>query len=342
VTDGPAKAARQEGATRPEQDDAGRCHHGACEHHAVGDRARQACHTSEDAASEHGPGIHDPHGAVEPPPGQSVLTCSSTVVSPALPGHTHSPPVVTAATLDGDLAAVHQRLEQHGLGTAETRIEAPKPPHAVTDAQVPSLRAYVAEVDQPRRGKPGESRRTDRSGWRRLSDGMRLADVTPTRRQRYPTSESGTGSPTPPPSTPSTTAACASCRPRGLPGSQFESRFVHATMGSASGVTQVQAGEGVLLAHAARVSAVDAIAGLVWDAIDAEASRVDVTLELRELGAPMGVAVGARGHGMTSAVSLHGGRWKADARFSPRVRRPMHGRLGRGRSLAAARTRQIG
>lgn len=104
---------------------------------------------------------------------------------------------------------------------------------------------------------------------------------------------------------------------------------------------QVQAGEDVLLAHAERATAVEAIAELVWNGIDAEASHVNVTIEFSELEGPVSAVVQDNGHGMTydkavEAFTLHGDSWKKDARFSPSLRRPMHGRLGRGRFLSYA------
>lgn len=96
-----------------------------------------------------------------------------------------------------------------------------------------------------------------------------------------------------------------------------------------------------MLAYGERATAVDAIAELAWNAIDAEATRVDVTVQLGELGGTAAVSVTDDGHGMsydqaTEVFTLHGESWKKDERFSPVLRRPLHGRLGRGRFLVYA------
>lgn len=96
-----------------------------------------------------------------------------------------------------------------------------------------------------------------------------------------------------------------------------------------------------MLAYGERATAIDAIAELAWNAIDAEATRVDVTVELGELGGPTAVIVADDGHGMsyeqaTEVFTVHGESWKKNERFSPALHRPLHGRLGRGRFLVYA------
>jgi HSP90 family molecular chaperone len=101
---------------------------------------------------------------------------------------------------------------------------------------------------------------------------------------------------------------------------------------------RVQAGKDTILAFADRANPIDVVAELVWNALDAEAMNVDVTVALGELGGPEEVVVRDDGHGMTYSEAsdvflVHGESWKKDRRFSPSIERPMHGQLGRGRFL---------
>ncbi|MER7449387.1 ATP-binding protein [Nocardia beijingensis] len=100
----------------------------------------------------------------------------------------------------------------------------------------------------------------------------------------------------------------------------------------------VQAGSDTILDLAERTSAVDIVAELIWNAIDAEASQIDVTINLTDLGAPDTIVVVDNGHGMTyEDVSdyffKHGESWKKKQRFSPNIKRPLHGWRGLGRLL---------
>lgn len=98
---------------------------------------------------------------------------------------------------------------------------------------------------------------------------------------------------------------------------------------------QVRAGEDVIRRLANR-SAVVAVAELVWNALDAEATTVEVDLDLNDLDGVDRVIVRDNGTGMTRAeaeehFTVFGESWKKETRFSPNIKRPMHGHLGRGR-----------
>lgn len=104
---------------------------------------------------------------------------------------------------------------------------------------------------------------------------------------------------------------------------------------------ELRSGKDRVLANADRASAHLAIAELIWNALDAEASTVAVTVERNELGAPTVVIINDDGHGMKPADAsdlflTEGDSWKKDKRFSPNVQRPLHGQLGRGRLLVYA------
>ncbi|MGQ0776342.1 MAG: ATP-binding protein [Pseudonocardiales bacterium] len=101
---------------------------------------------------------------------------------------------------------------------------------------------------------------------------------------------------------------------------------------------RVRAGKDTILALADRAKPVDIVAELIWNALDAEAMNVEVTIALGELGAPEEIVVHDDGHGMTyqqvpDMFLVHGESWKKVRRFSPNIGRPMHGQLGRGRFL---------
>lgn len=103
---------------------------------------------------------------------------------------------------------------------------------------------------------------------------------------------------------------------------------------------QVRAGEDVIRRLANR-SAVAAVAELVWNALDAEATLVEVDLDLNDLDGVERVVVRDNGTGMTRAeaeehFTVYGESWKKETKFSPNIKRPMHGHLGRGRFTAYA------
>lgn len=84
-----------------------------------------------------------------------------------------------------------------------------------------------------------------------------------------------------------------------------------------------------------------AVAEMVWNALDAEASLVEVDIQANDIEGVDRVIVRDNGHGMPAASCRTyfgdlGGSWKASAKVSPNLRRPMHGRSGQGRLRAYA------
>lgn len=101
---------------------------------------------------------------------------------------------------------------------------------------------------------------------------------------------------------------------------------------------ELKSGKDRVISNADRATAHQAIAELIWNAIDAEATRVEVRVDRNELGAPAEVVVADTGHGINpddvhELFLTEGDSWKREQRFSPTIRRPLHGRLGRGRLL---------
>jgi len=97
--------------------------------------------------------------------------------------------------------------------------------------------------------------------------------------------------------------------------------------------------------HLARMAAVRkpilAVAELVWNALDAEATEVRVELSEGELGALETVSVCDNGHGIAydeaePAFRNLGGSWKSSAGRSRSRQRLLHGRAGKGRFRAFA------
>lgn len=86
---------------------------------------------------------------------------------------------------------------------------------------------------------------------------------------------------------------------------------------------------------------VRAVVELVWNAVDAEAGTVRVTLARSEMDAIESVTVEDDGHGITSdevqaTFGRIGGSWKALAARSKNDKRGLHGKLGEGRLRAFA------
>jgi len=82
-----------------------------------------------------------------------------------------------------------------------------------------------------------------------------------------------------------------------------------------------------------------AVAELIWNALDADADEVRVTVLVNGLGGVEGVQVADNGHGIPYseaevAFSKLGGSWKQGARRSRGKQRLLHGREGRGRFRA--------
>ncbi|QYF74427.1 ATP-binding protein [Cryobacterium sp. PAMC25264] len=93
------------------------------------------------------------------------------------------------------------------------------------------------------------------------------------------------------------------------------------------------------LAHEGNV--VRAVLELIWNGLDADASRVDVSLHRNESDGIVGVTVSDTGHGMSleaaeSAFRWIGGSWKRAAGTSQEQGRPLHGKSGQGRLRAFA------
>jgi hypothetical protein len=91
---------------------------------------------------------------------------------------------------------------------------------------------------------------------------------------------------------------------------------------------------------------IHAIADLIWNAVDADADVVDVTLHDDQLGALHSIDVADDGHGILYAeaeelFSRLGGSWKQGKHQSREKRRLLHGKDGRGRFRAFALGRVV-
>ncbi|MEU0571890.1 ATP-binding protein [Nonomuraea sp. NPDC005983] len=96
-----------------------------------------------------------------------------------------------------------------------------------------------------------------------------------------------------------------------------------------------------LLRLARQKDPVSAVAEMIWNALDAEATHVSVDLEVNELNGVESVRVTDDGHGMPNAscAGYFGGlgeSWKTTAKLSPELKRGLHGRSGQGRLRAFA------
>lgn len=79
-----------------------------------------------------------------------------------------------------------------------------------------------------------------------------------------------------------------------------------------------------------------ALAELIWNALDADADRVDVVLERGPLDELKSIEVSDDGHGMEHSEALAvfsklGGSWKRARRYSKEKKRILHGQEGKGR-----------
>lgn len=88
------------------------------------------------------------------------------------------------------------------------------------------------------------------------------------------------------------------------------------------------------------------VAELIWNALDAEADRVTITIARTELDAVDAVTVSDDGHGLTNADALRdfrllGGSWKKTRAVSKNGRRSLHGKEGAGRFRAFAIGRTV-
>lgn len=83
------------------------------------------------------------------------------------------------------------------------------------------------------------------------------------------------------------------------------------------------------------------LAELIWNALDAEASHIQVDIRRNPLGGVTDVIVVDDGHGFTygqalEEFSLLGGSWKGKASFTKNAERALHGSRGEGRFRAFA------
>jgi hypothetical protein len=79
-----------------------------------------------------------------------------------------------------------------------------------------------------------------------------------------------------------------------------------------------------------------ALAELVWNALDADASKVEVILERNDLGGLTAIRVVDNGNGITAESATHdfgnlGDSWKRNERRTSKLGRAIHGKEGRGR-----------
>lgn len=91
----------------------------------------------------------------------------------------------------------------------------------------------------------------------------------------------------------------------------------------------------------ARGKPVNALAELVWNALDADADRIRIGITDNELGSPSVIEVADNGSGIDlseaeRAFGNLGGSWKREQRITQRTNKKMHGRDGKGRFKAFA------
>ena len=84
---------------------------------------------------------------------------------------------------------------------------------------------------------------------------------------------------------------------------------------SAVETKQVRAGRDTILGYVERASAVDILAEFVWNSLDAEATAIEVTVAIGDLGAPEELVVTDNGSGMPpdrieEFFLTHGESWK--------------------------------
>jgi hypothetical protein len=89
-----------------------------------------------------------------------------------------------------------------------------------------------------------------------------------------------------------------------------------------------------------------AILELIWNGLDADAERLEVTLAEQEMGGVDEIRVADNGHGMTheearASFDTLGGSWKQQASQSRDLGRALHGKSGKGRFRAASLGRLI-
>lgn len=96
----------------------------------------------------------------------------------------------------------------------------------------------------------------------------------------------------------------------------------------------------------ARAKPVNALAELIWNALDADGDRIRIGIVDNELGNPVSIEVSDNGGGIKLADAEQafgnlGGSWKRQQRVSQKTSRKMHGREGKGRFKAFALGHQV-
>jgi hypothetical protein len=96
----------------------------------------------------------------------------------------------------------------------------------------------------------------------------------------------------------------------------------------------------------AKVAPDKAIEELIWNAIDAEATRIDVVFQLNAIDGIEKITVSDNGHGISEKdaeeiFSKVGGSPKRNRRRSPNLDRPYHGKEGQGRYKALSLGRKL-
>lgn len=86
---------------------------------------------------------------------------------------------------------------------------------------------------------------------------------------------------------------------------------------------------------------IKALAELIWNALDADADRVRITITDNELGNPTRIEIADNGSGISlsdaeRAFGNLGGSWKRAQKVTERAQKKMHGRDGKGRFKAFA------
>lgn len=108
---------------------------------------------------------------------------------------------------------------------------------------------------------------------------------------------------------------------------------------------EIKVGQQDILAHS-EVPPEVAVAELVWNAIDADATTVRITTDRSNIDAPpdrltvVDNGTGIRSDRVKDLLSTHRESWKREARLSLVNKRPMHGRNGRGRFRVYAIARE--
>ena len=111
-------------------------------------------------------------------------------------------------------------------------------------------------------------------------------------------------------------------------------------VGSMTGKTlQIQVQDDHLARIAQTRKPILALAELIWNAVDADATHIDVTLIENDLNGLKAIEVSDDGHGISYAeadelFSRLGGSWKRSRLYSIEKKRILHGKEGRGRFRA--------